>query len=270
MASTPPSMSNSNRRAGIQEALRAPVLRKVPEVTLAFWVTKVLTTGMGETTSDFLVHDIGPIAAVLIGAVALAGALWIQLAARCYVVWIYWLAVVMVAVFGTMAADALHVEIGIPYGASATFFALALAAVFAVWYRVEGTLSIHHIDTRRRELFYWATVLTTFALGTAVGDMTARTMHLGFATSGIVFTVAIAIPLVAWRFLELNAVVAFWSAYILTRPVGASFSDWVAVVHRHGGLGAGYGPVSLVLTALIGACVAYLAGRSRIVPATAG
>jgi uncharacterized membrane-anchored protein len=263
-------VSNTNRRAALREYLRTPVVRKVPEVTVAFWVTKVLTTGMGETTSDFLVHDIGPIGAVLLGAAALCGALWLQLRAHRYVVWIYWLAVVMVAVFGTMAADALHVEIGIPYVASATFFALALAAVFAVWYRVEGTLSIHHIDTRRRELFYWTTVMTTFALGTAVGDMTARTMHLGYVTSGIAFTAAIAIPFVAWRSLELNAVVAFWSAYILTRPVGASFSDWVAVVHRHGGLGVGYGPVSLVLTALIGACVAQLARVPTSVGAPAG
>jgi uncharacterized membrane-anchored protein len=237
---------------------RAGVRRKVPEITAAFWVVKVLTTGMGETTSDFLVHRLGPVAAVLAGAVALALALGCQLRAYRYDAWIYWLAVVMVAVFGTMAADGVHIELGVPYLVSTVCFSVALAVVFAAWYSCEGTLSIHTIDTRRRELFYWATVMTTFALGTAAGDMTARTMHLGYIASGALFAALIAVPAIGYRRFGLNAVVAFWFAYIVTRPLGASLADWVAVLHRRGGLGLGYGPVSIALTLLIVACVGYL------------
>jgi uncharacterized membrane-anchored protein len=248
-----------DRRVDAPTDSRVYALRKVPEVAVAFWITKVLTTGMGEATSDFLAHRLGSFPAVAIGAVFLAAALWLQLAARRYDAWIYWLAVVAVAVFGTMAADGLHIEIGIPYLVSTIFFAVSLAVVFALWYRMEGTLSIHRIDTRRRELFYWATVLTTFALGTAAGDMTAKTMHLGYFASGALFAVLIAVPAIAWRWFGLNAIVAFWFAYIVTRPLGASFADWFAVLHRHGGLGIGYGTVSIALTALIAACVGYLA-----------
>jgi uncharacterized membrane-anchored protein len=223
----------------------------------------VLTTGMGETTSDFLVHRLGPPPAVLIGAAAFSAALWLQLRAGRYSAWIYWLAVAMVGVFGTMAADVLHVGLGIPYAVSTTFYAIVLTAVFLTWQRSELTLSIHSILTRRRELFYWAAVLATFALGTAAGDMTARTLGLGYLGSGIMFAALIAVPAVAyWRF-GMNAILAFWFAYIVTRPLGASFADWMAVPHSRGGLGFGYGPVSLVLAVLIVGFVAYLAS-SRI------
>jgi uncharacterized membrane-anchored protein len=223
----------------------------------------VLTTGMGETTSDFLVHRLGPPPAVLIGAAAFSAALWLQLRAGRYSAWIYWLAVAMVGVFGTMAADVLHVGLGIPYAVSTTFYAIVLTAVFLTWQRSELTLSIHSILTRRRELFYWAAVLATFALGTAAGDMTARTLGLGYLGSGIMFAALIAVPAVAyWRF-GMNAILAFWFAYIVTRPLGASFADWMAVPHSRGGLGFGYGPVSIVLAVLIVGFVAYLAS-SRI------
>jgi len=226
-------------------------------------VIKVLTTGMGETTSDFLVHRLGPPPAVLIGAAAFSAALWLQLRAGRYSAWVYWLAVAMVGVFGTMAADVLHVGLGIPYAVSTTFYAIVLTAVFVTWQRSELTLSIHSILTRRRELFYWAAVLATFALGTAAGDMTARTLGLGYLGSGVMFAALIAVPAVAyWRF-GMNAILAFWFAYIVTRPLGASFADWLAVPHSRGGLGFGYGPVSLVLAALIVGFVAYLAS-SRI------
>jgi len=218
---------------------------------------------MGETTSDFLVHRLGPPPAVLIGAAAFSAALWLQLRAGRYSAWIYWLAVAMVGVFGTMAADVLHVGLGMPYAVSTTFYAIVLTAVFLTWQRSELTLSIHSILTRRRELFYWAAVLATFALGTAAGDMTARTLGLGYLGSGIMFAALIAVPAVAyWRF-GMNAILAFWFAYIVTRPLGASFADWMAVPHSRGGLGFGYGPVSLVLAVLIVGFVAYLAS-SRI------
>jgi uncharacterized membrane-anchored protein len=246
-----------------QQADRAPgpvrqALSKVPEVTAVFWVTKVLTTGMGETASDYLAHRLGPFVAVGLAAPAFAVALWLQFRARRYVPWIYWLAVSMVSVFGTMAADVVHVGFGVPYAASTVFFVLALAVVFGTWYGSERTLSIHSIRTRRRELFYWATVLTTFALGTAVGDMTATTMHLGYLSSGILFAVVMAIPAIAhWR-LGLNAITAFWFAYIVTRPLGASFADWVGVPASRRGLGLGTGPVTLVLALAIVVLVGYL------------
>lgn len=237
---------------------RSP-LTKVPEVTVYFWIIKVLTTGMGETTSDYFVHRLVPTLAVTLAGICLAASLALQFSARRYVTWIYWLAVVMVSVFGTMAADVLHIQFGVPYLASTTFFTIALAVIFATWYASEGTLSIHSVYTRRREAFYWAAVLTTFALGTAAGDMTAITLRLGFFSSGVLFAVVIAVPAVAhWRF-GLNAILAFWFAYIVTRPLGASFADWLALPPRRGGLGLGTGPVSLGLTVLIVGFVSYLA-----------
>ena len=249
-------------------AARQPalLLRKVPEVTPGFWVTKVLTTGMGEATSDTLVHQIIPVIAVALGFIGLVVALALQFAAPRYRPWIYWLAVVMVAVFGTMAADVLHIQLGVPYFASSILFAVVLAAVFAVWYSTEHTLSIHTINTRRREAFYWLTVMATFALGTATGDMTATTFHLGYFVSGVVFTILIAIPAVAHRWFGMNAIFAFWFAYILTRPLGASYADWVGVSHARGGLNWGSGSVSIGMTVLIVIAVAMLAATREGAP----
>lgn len=246
---------------GGSSTLARRTLTKVPTVTALFWLVKVLTTGMGETTSDFLVHRLGPAPAIVIGFTGIAVALWRQFAAAAYEAWTYWLAVVMVAVFGTIVADVLHVGLGIPYVVSTAFFAVALAATFVLWYRSEGTLSIHSIHTRRRELFYWAAVLTTFALGTAAGDMTAKTLNLGYFSSGLLFLAIIAIPVVGYFAFGLNAVVAFWFAYVVTRPLGASFADWLAVPPARGGLGWGTGPVSLVLGVIIAVLVGYLARR---------
>ncbi len=241
--------------------------RKVPEVTVAFWIAKVLTTGMGEATSDFLVHQLAPIVAVAIGAVGLTISLVLQFAVGRYNAWIYWLAVAMVAIFGTMAADFLHVELLVPYVISTGFFVVVLAAVFIVWYRSERTLSIHSIDNPRREAFYWLTVMATFALGTAAGDMTATTLHLGYFVSGVAFTVLIAVPAVAHRWFSLNAIVAFWFAYIVTRPLGASFADWLGVSHARGGLNWGTGGVSIGMAILIIGVVAYLAASEPVRPA---
>ncbi len=241
--------------------------RKVPEVTAGFWVTKVLTTGMGEATSDTLVHTVSPYIAVGLGAIGFVVALALQFGAPRYRPWIYWLAVAMVAVFGTMAADVVHIEFGVPYLVSTIFFGIVLAAVFVVWYSNERTLSIHTINTRRREAFYWLTVVTTFALGTAAGDMTATTLHLGFFASGVLFTVLIAIPLVAHRWFGLNAVFAFWFAYILTRPLGASYADWVGVSHARSGLNWGSGIVSIAMTVMIVIAVGILAATRQGDPA---
>lgn len=233
-------------------------VNKVAEVTILFWVIKVLTTGMGESASDYLVHRFVPAYAVVPAGLAFLGALVLQLRAPKYVPWIYWLAVAMVAVFGTMAADVLHVGLGVPYVASTMFFAVALAVVFSVWQATERTLSVHDINTQRRELFYWATVLTTFALGTALGDFTAVTLHLGYFSSGLLFAALIAIPAIGYLWFGLNEVFAFWFAYILTRPLGASFADWLGVSHARGGLALGNGPVTFVLAIIIIMLVGYL------------
>jgi uncharacterized membrane-anchored protein len=233
-------------------------LAKVPRVTIYFWIIKILTTAMGESTSDYLVHRFNPYLAVTGGFIAFAVALAIQFSLRTYVPWAYWLAVLMVAVFGTMAADVLHVEFHIPYLVSTVFFAIALTAVFTIWRRSEKTLSIHSIYTRRRETFYWAAVLATFAMGTAAGDLVAYTAKLGFLTAGLIFAVVFAIPGVAYRLFNLNAIFAFWFAYVMTRPLGASFADWTGKSRIAHGLGYGDGPVSFVLAFSIIALVGYL------------
>lgn len=214
---------------------------------------------MGEVFSDFLVKTINPFIAVALGGMGLLASLILQFRARRYVAWTYWLTVVMVSIFGTMAADVLHIVMGIPYVDSTAFFLVALAVIFVIWQLTEKTLSIHSIYTRRREFFYWATVLATFALGTAAGDMTAMTLHLGYFSSGVLFAVLIAIPTLAYRLIKLNEVFAFWFAYIMTRPLGASFADWVGVSHARGGLGIGTGLVSLALSIVIIGLVGYLA-----------
>lgn len=235
-----------------------PVAVKVPAVTALFWVIKVLTTGMGEAASDYL----GKTNLILGGLVGVGGfvlALWLQFRSTRYSAVTYWFAVGMVAVFGTMVADVLHVATNLSYYVTSAFYALAVAVCFLAWRRSEGTLDIHSIVTTRRELFYWCTVLATFALGTAVGDLTGMTMGLGFFASGILFLVAILVPLVAWR-LGANAVAAFWTAYVLTRPLGASFADWLGKEHTiGGGLGFGDGAVTLVALVLIALLVAYAA-----------
>ncbi|MGH2391579.1 MAG: COG4705 family protein [Chloroflexota bacterium] len=233
-------------------------MRKVPEITVYFWIIKLLTTAMGESTSDYLVYHINPYLAVVLGGIGLVLGLALQFSVRRYVAWIYWLAVLMVAIAGTMAADVLHIELGIPYLMSAAFFAVVLAIVFVVWYRSQKTLSIHSITTPRRELFYWATVMATFALGTAAGDMTAITLNLGYFASAILFAVVIAVPALAYWRLGLHAIAAFWFAYIITRPLGASIADWLGKSRSLRGLGLGDGPVSLVFALLIVGLVGYL------------
>lgn len=244
-------------RGRLAEQARAGVT-KVPQITAWFWIAKVASTGMGEATSDFLYMRLGTIESGAIGAVLLIGALALQFSVKRYRTWVYWLAVVAVSVTGTQAADGLHVVIGLPYWQTTALYAFCLAVIFIAWYLTEGTLSIHSIITWRREAFYWATVMATFALGTALGDLTAVTFKIGFFSSAVLFLVVIAIPLVAWR-LGLNSVLAFWFAYTITRPVGASLADWLGVPHYLGGLNWGRGPVALVLTVPILIAVGYMA-----------
>jgi uncharacterized membrane-anchored protein len=238
---------------------------KVPELTLLFWVIKLCSTAMGESTSDYVVFHINPYVAVVVGCVGLLVALALQLRAPRYSAWIYWLAVVMVAVFGTMVADVLHVVLGIPYLVTSVSLALTLALVFLAWYGSERTLSIHSIVTPRRELFYWATVMATFALGTALGDLTASTLGLGYLASALLFAVLFVIPAIGYRWFGWDAIAAFWSSYVITRPLGASVADWLGKPFL-GGLGIGDERVAIVLTLLIVILVAYLAITRPDVP----
>lgn len=238
------------------------IAAKVPEITIYFWVIKLLTTGMGEVASDYLFEALNPVISGPLSVLIFIAAMILQFKARRFVPWVYWLVVVMVSIFGTMAADVVRVGLGIPYIASTVFFVAALAAILITWYVKEGTLSIHSIVNRRRETFYWLTVLITFALGTAAGDMTADSMHLGYLPSGLLFACVLAIPAIGYFMLGLKEITAFWFAYIMTRPVGASFADWLSAPHRSGGLGISKGEVSLVLTVLIIILVAFRGGTA--------
>ena len=239
---------------------RAP---KVPEPDGWFWALKLLSTAMGEATSDYFVHRFNPELVVVAGLVAFLAVLWLQLSAPRYLVTTYWLTVTMVAVFGTMAADVLHVALHIPYPVTAVGFAATLAAVFLAWRRVEGTLSIHSITTSRRELFYWAAVLATFAMGTALGDLTAYTLNMGYLASIALFALAILLPGLGAA-AGLNAVAMFWTAYVLTRPLGASVADYLGFPSSVGGRGWGHGTVALAFGAAIALGVARaLAAHNR-------
>lgn len=232
---------------------------RVPQITVIFWIIKALSTAMGEATSDYSVHATAPELAVALGFCAFVVALVLQFRAARYTAWTYWFAVCMVGVFGTMAADVLHVALGVPYTASTILYAVVLAAVFVFWHRTEKTLSIHSIDTARRAAFYWAAVVATFAMGTALGDFTATTLHLGYFPSAILFAGVIVIPIIGYRFLRWNAVFSFWFAYVVTRPLGASIADGLGKPKSASGLGLGDGWVAVIFGAVILVLVAYLA-----------
>jgi uncharacterized membrane-anchored protein len=244
-----------------------PVAAKVPEITLLFWVVKLLTTAAGEAVSDYLgLGNVVVGAAVELGLLVVA-VVW-QFRVRRYTAASYWFLAYAIAVFGTGASDTLHQVIGLPYAATTVLWALVLTLVFTVWHRREGTLSIHSIVTRRREAFYWATVFATFALGTALGDFTAVSLGLGYLASIGLFVVAILVPAAGWR-LGLGAVTSFWWAYVLTRPLGASAADYVSKTPSISGLGFGDGPTALVSTLAVAVAVAGLTlARYGVQPTT--
>jgi uncharacterized membrane-anchored protein len=218
----------------------ADMLNKVPEVTLAFWVIKVMSTTVGETGADYLAVHVGLGTALTDGIMAalLVGALLLQLRTWRYVPWIYWLTVVLVSVVGTQITDALTDGLDVSLYLSTTLFALALAATFAIWYSLERTLSIHTIVSKRRELFYWAAILFTFALGTAAGDLATEALQLGFRLGVVIFGGLIALVTLAY-YRGANPILTFWIAYILTRPLGASLGDFLSQAKTYGGLGLG-------------------------------
>ena len=252
---TPLSSSQGDRGPAVR------LLTKVPEITAIFWVLKLLTTGMGEAMSDAIGQQSVPLAAA-VGLFGLVLALWLQLRQIEYRAPYYWFAVMMVAVFGTMAADGIHDGASIPYSVTTPVFAAITAGIFAWWYRSEGTLSIHEINTRRREKFYWSAVLGTFALGTAAGDLTAFQLNLGFWTSAALFAVIISIPALGWWKLGWNPIFAFWFAYVITRPLGASFADGFSK-NTNGGLALGDPLVSFIGLTLFIALVAWITATRR-------
>jgi len=236
----------------------APVAAKVPEIIFLFWVVKVLTTAGGEATSDFLktYGNFGgggtEVALFVIG-------LLVQFAMRRYRAFAYWFFAYAIAIAGTGFSDFLHLDVHIAYAGTTSLWAVILAAVFWIWQRSEGTLSIHSITTQRREAFYWAVVFATFALGTALGDFTATSLGMGYLASGIFFFALILIPALAWWRFGLNSIAAFWMAYVVTRPLGASFADYISKPHNMGGIGFGDGPTALVFALAVFVVVSYLA-----------
>lgn len=236
----------------------APVAAKVPEVIFVFWVVKILTTAGGEAASDYL-KTYGNFVGGGIEVLLIVVGLLLQFETRRYRAFAYWFLAYAIATTGTGVADFQHLDLHLPYAATTLLWTVILAAIFWLWQRSERTLSIHSITTQRREAYYWATVFATFALGTALGDFTAFSLNLGYLDSGIIFGVLILIPALArWQF-GLNGIAAFWMSYIVTRPLGASFADYISKSHKLGGIDFGDGPTALMFAAAVFVFVAYLA-----------
>jgi uncharacterized membrane-anchored protein len=261
-----PSSPSPDRRATSGDGLvpligrffPAPLAAKVPEVIFVFWVVKILTTAGGEATSDYLKtygNFVGGGIEVLVIVVGLA----LQFETRRYRAFAYWFLAYAIAITGTGVADFLHLDVHIPYAGTTLLWAVILAAIFWLWQRSEGTLSIHSITTQRREAYYWATVFATFALGTALGDFTATSLNLGYLDSGILFGVVILIPALARWQLGLNGIAAFWMSYVITRPLGASFADYISKPHELSGINFGDGPTAIVFALAVLVLVSYLA-----------
>jgi uncharacterized membrane-anchored protein len=246
--------------AAIAETTTRRILNRVPEVTIWFWVIKILSTTVGETAADFLNEHFGlglPKTTAIMGAV-LVLALIAQFAMRRYVPAVYWTAVVLISIVGTLFSDNLVDNLGVALSTTTIIFGVALAVAFAVWYAMERSLSIHAITTWRREAFYWVVVLFTFSLGTAAGDLVSESYGIGYWKAILVFGALIAVVFGAWKARLIGAVPAFWVAYILTRPLGASMGDWTSQTTKHGGLGLGTTGTSVVFLVVILAVVSYL------------
>jgi len=240
----------------------ASMLNKVPEVTLIFWIIKVMSTTVGETGADYLAVHVGLGAGLTMGIMVglLVVALIGQFATRRYTPWIYWLTVVLVSVVGTQITDFLTDTLEVSLYVSTAVFTIVLAAIFLVWYAVERTLSIATIVTRRRELFYWTAILFTFALGTAAGDLATEALGLGFNIGAVTFGILIAVAAGAY-YVGVNAILTFWIAYILTRPLGASLGDLLSQSRDYGGLGLGTITTSVTFLVIIVTLVSLLTLR---------
>jgi uncharacterized membrane-anchored protein len=244
-----------------------PLFNRVPEVTVDFWLIKLMAVTVGETAADYLAVNLGwgLTATSLLMTGILVAALVIQFAQKRYVPSAYWLAVVLISVVGTLITDNLVDNFGVALQTTTIGFSLALIATFWIWYSSEKTLSIHTIVTTKREIFYWLAILFTFALGTAAGDLVAEAMDLGYLATGLIFAAAIAAITIAYYVFHANAILAFWLAYILTRPLGASFGDLLSQPVEYGGVGLGTIATSLIFLSAIAALVVYMSwvGRGR-------
>jgi uncharacterized membrane-anchored protein len=259
---TPADPAHSVRPEGqvplIGRIFPAPVAAKVPEVILVFWVVKILTTAGGEATSDYL-KKLGNIKGGGTEVLLFLIGLVLQFSTRRYRAFAYWFLAFAIAIFGTGVSDFLHLDVHIPYAGTTLLWAVILATIFWLWNGSEHTLSIHSITTQRREAFYWATVFATFALGTALGDFTATSLKLGYLASGILFGVVILLPALAWWRLGLNSIAAFWASYVVTRPLGASFADYISKPRAISGINFGDGPTAIVFAVAVFILVVYLA-----------
>jgi uncharacterized membrane-anchored protein len=246
------------QRAGLAARAAPAMLNKVPAITLTFWVIKVLSTTVGETGADYLAVHVGLGTAWTAGIMAalLVAALLAQVSRNRYVPWIYWLSVVLLSVVGTQITDILTDGLNVSLYLSTAVFSLLLGALFLVWHRCEGTLSINAINTRRRELFYWGAILVTFALGTAAGDLATEALGLGFRLGVLIFAGLIVAVTIGWR-AGAPPVLSFWLAYILTRPLGASLGDLLAQAREYGGLGLGTVITSALFLTVI-ACLVFV------------
>jgi uncharacterized membrane-anchored protein len=248
-----------------RESTGRALLNKVPEVTVFFWIIKILATTIGETAADFLADNVGlglGGTTVVMTAVFAVVLVW-QFSTRRYVPGVYWLTVVLISVVGTLITDNLTDVLGVPLLVSTVVFTLFLGATFAIWYRFERTLSIHSIVTFRREAFYWLAVLVTFALGTAAGDLVSEKFGVGYWATALLVALLIAAVTVSHLVFHANAVLTFWIAYILTRPLGASLGDGFAQPRADGGLGLGTTWTSLLFLVTIVAVVVYLTVSRR-------
>ena len=255
-------MTSAHLRADLQA--HGGWTSKVPAITLSFWTIKILSTTVGETGADWLaVHaGLGAGLTTMLMSALLVAALIMQLTRRSYVPWVYWLTVVLLSVVGTQITDLLTDKLGVALPVSTALFLVSLAALFAVWYWRERTLAIDTIMSRRRELFYWSAILLTFALGTAAGDLATEALGMGFRNGVLIFAAAIAAIALAWR-LGANAVLAFWLAYILTRPLGASLGDLLSQSRDYGGLGLGTVATSAAFLVVIASLVTMLHRMNR-------
>ena len=257
MSTSPQILVSENRLS--KSSKYANMLNKVPQITLVFWLIKMMSTTVGETAADFMIFNFKlglPITSLIMTALFLI-ALVIQLKTKDYIPWKYWLTVVFVSILGTLITDNMTDNLGIPLAYSTIGFSVLLAVVFAIWYAREKTLSIHHIDTFPRELFYWVAILATFALGTAAGDWFAEGLNIGYQNSTFIFASGLALIAVGFYVLKLNSVLCFWLAYILTRPLGAALGDWLSQPVKNGGLELGVTSISIVFLLMIAGLVGY-------------
>lgn len=234
-----------------------PAAAKVPEIIFTFWVVKILTTAGGEAASDYL-KTFGNVGGGGTEVVLFLVGVALQFGTRRYRAFAYWFLAYAIAIFGTGVSDFLHLDVKIPYAGTTVLWAVVLIAIFWAWNRNEGTLSIHSITSQRREAYYWATVFATFALGTALGDFTATSLNLGYLGSGVLFGVVILIPALAWWRFGLNSILAFWMAYVVTRPLGASFADYLSKPRILSGIGFGDGPTAMIFAVAVAVFVIYL------------